>query len=403
MKILYGVSGHGNGHITRSAYIIKLLESKGHRIKVLTYGQGIKYIEASKEKFDYVDISGFDIYYRDGFVRNYKTFYEFVKRLPLNSAKQLFIFFKVVYDFKPHIVISDFEPFSQILAKSIGIPLVDIDNNIAVNILKDNPNPSSYSEKFYTKATVNLFVRKAKYHFLLAFAPEHIEVDEDKKYKLIIVPPIIRNEIIEARKKVEDRKFILVYQTSDSMVKRIMKLTKRFDNIKFIAYKVAMEETENLKVKQFSNTEFINDLALCSGVITNGGFTLISEAIYLGKPIYSVPIKGQYEQRVNGFLVEKMGYGLTSNSFEEERFETFINNIESYKKNLSLYFQDGNREFEKKLFSALNLVNKNLPRRYYDVIIASLIPIIQINALKFFFSRIIPIYKQQMVKLRSRF
>ena len=403
MKILYGVSGHGNGHITRSVYIIKFLESKGHKVKILTYGQGIKYIKSREDKFDYMNISGFDIYYRDGIVRNYKTFYEFMKNLPLNSAKQLLMFFRVVYDFKPHIVISDFEPFSQILAKSIGIPLIDIDNNIAVNIVKDNPDPSSYSEKFYTKATVHLFVRKAKYHFLLAFAPEHIEIDKNKKYKLIIVPPIIRNEIIKAKKTVVDKNFILIYQTSNSMVDGIKKLTERFKSIDFIAYKVAMEDKSNLKVKQFSNDDFIRDLASCSGVVTNGGFTLISEAIYLGKPIYSVPIKGQYEQRVNGFLIEKMGYGLTNNDFNEDRFEKFMKNLDSYKKNLSTYFQDENKEFKKKLFAALNLVNENLPKRYYDVIIASIIPIIQINALKFIFSKIIPVYKQQIVKLKSRF
>ncbi|HAV92750.1 TPA: hypothetical protein DCW38_06175 [candidate division WOR-3 bacterium] len=403
MKILYGISGHGNGHITRSSYIIKLLEEKGHRVKVLTYGQGIKYINANNEKFDYVNISGFDIYYRDGIVRNYKTFYEFVKRLPLDSAKQLFLFFRIVYNFKPHIIISDFEPFSQLLAKTLGIPLVDIDNNIAVNIVKGNPAPSSYSEKFYTKATVSLFVRKAKYHFLLTFAPDHIDVPEDKKYKLIIVPPIIRDEIISAKKLVKDKKFILIYQTSNSMVDKIKILTEKFKDVDFIAYKVSMDAKPNLKVKGFSTEDFINDLAECSGIISNGGFTLISEAIYLGKPIYSVPIKGQYEQRVNGFLVEKMGYGLTSNDFDEERFEKFINNMEEYKKNLSKYYQDGNKEFEKKLFTALNLVNKNLPKRYHDQIMIAIIPIIQINALKFIFSKIIPVYKHELVRIRRRF
>jgi UDP:flavonoid glycosyltransferase YjiC (YdhE family) len=187
------------------------------------------------------------------------------------------------------------------------------------------------------------------------------------------------------------------------MVDKIKILTEKFKDVDFIAYKVSMDAKPNLKVKGFSTEDFINDLAECSGIISNGGFTLISEAIYLGKPIYSVPIKGQYEQRVNGFLVEKMGYGLTSNDFDEERFEKFINNMEEYKKNLSKYYQDGNKEFEKKLFTALNLVNKNLPKRYHDQIMIAIIPIIQINALKFIFSKIIPVYKHELVRIRRRF
>ena len=403
MKILYGIAGHGNGHITRSSYVVRLLESKGHKVKILTYGQGVKYIKNSCEKFDYVDISGFDIYYRDGIVRNYKTFYEFIKKLPLNSVKQLLIFFKIIYDFKPHIVISDFEPFSQLAAKSIGIPLVDIDNNIAVNIVKENPEDASVLEKFYTKGTVNLFVRKAKYHFLLSFAPDYINVDEDKKYKLIIVPPIIRTEILEAKKIVEDKKFILIYQTSDSLAERIESLSKKFKSVDFVAYRVNLKESSNLKVKGFQKDEFISDLAHCSGIITNGGFTLISEAIYLGKPIYSVPIRGQYEQRVNGFLVEKCGYGLTSKEFSEERFREFLERCDEFKKNLSLYSQNQNKDFERKLVGAINLVNKNLPTRYYDQILTSLIPIIQVTALKFFFSKVIPLYKKQIVKIKRKF
>ncbi|MDD3803119.1 MAG: glycosyltransferase family protein [bacterium] len=403
MKILYGIAGHGNGHITRSSYVVRLLESKGHKVKILTYGQGIKYIKNSGEDFDYVDISGFDIYYRDGIVRNYKTFYEFIKKLPLNSAKQLLIFFKIIYDFKPHIVISDFEPFSQLAAKSIGIPLVDIDNNIAVNIVKENPEDASVLEKFYTKGTVNLFVRKAKYHFLLSFAPDYINVDEDKKYKLIIVPPIIRTEILEAKKIVEDRKFILIYQTSDSLAERIESLSRKFKDVDFVAYRVNLKESSNLKVKGFQKDEFIKDLALCSGIITNGGFTLISEAIYLGKPIYSVPISGQYEQRVNGFLVEKCGYGLTSKEFSEDRFREFLERVSEFKKNLSLYSQNQNKDFERKLIGAINLVNKNLPTRYYDQILTSLIPIIHVTALKFFFSKVIPLYKKQIVRIKRKF
>lgn len=401
MKILYGISGHGNGHITRSVYVISLLKSFGHRVKIVTYGQGVSYLKKYDKDADYLDISGFDIYYRDGIVRNYKTFYEFVKMLPLNSAKQLFIFFRVVHNFKPDFVISDFEPFSQLLAKSIGIPLVDIDNNLIVSIIKEKPEESPYSEKFYTKATVNLFVRKAMYHFLLTFAPEHIEVPDDAKYKLIVVPPIIRGAIIEAKKRVSDDNYILIYQTSNSMVEMIDSLTDKFPDVNFIAYRLKMDSKKNLKVKEFSNDEFVEDLAKCSGIITNGGFTLISEAIYLKKPVFAVPIRGQYEQRVNGFLVEKSGYGLSSSTFDEKNFEKFLKNIPDYKTNLENYKQEGNVVFEKRLFNALKYVKKNLPKRYYDQIIASLIPIIQINLMKYFFSKVIPVYRHSVAAIRK--
>ena len=39
MKILFGIQGTGNGHLTRSGIIIKLLRSKGHEIDVIISGR----------------------------------------------------------------------------------------------------------------------------------------------------------------------------------------------------------------------------------------------------------------------------------------------------------------------------------------------------------------------------
>ena len=49
-------------------------------------------------------------------------------------------------------------------------------------------------------------------------------------------------------------------------------------------------------------------------IITNGGFTVISEALYLKKPIFSIPIKNQFEQALNAKFVEKLGAGVYKTS-----------------------------------------------------------------------------------------
>ena len=73
--------------------------------------------------------------------------------------------------------------------------------------------------------------------------------------------------------------------------------------------KVKDEVDKNLTYKLFNENEFYNDLASAKAVICNGGFTFISEAISLKKPIYSVPAIGNFEQTLNGFYVQKLGYG----------------------------------------------------------------------------------------------
>lgn len=401
MKIIYGVAGHGNGHITRSTYVINFLEKNGCKVKILTYGQGISYLKIVKKDADYHDISGFDIIYEDGVVRNYRTFYEFLKRLPLNTTKQFIYFFKMLYQYKPDLVISDFEPFTQIFAKTVGVPLINIDNNITVNILKEIPDETSFTEKYFTQLVINLFERKANYHFILSFADKFIDIPKDSKYKIIVVPPIIRKEVIEIAKEKENGNFILIYQTSKSMIEKINQLTKSFPEVKFVSYGLDLEERKNLKKENFSRENFLKDLSKCKGVITNGGFTLISESIYLKKPIFSVPIKGQYEQRVNSFLVEKMGYGKSSLDFSTDDFKIFLNNIESYKKNLENYIQDENKVFESKLLKIISKIEPGSLNRFYETMFITIIPVIQLNLMKFFFAKIFPIYKKQIKRLRN--
>ena len=45
IRIIYGISGHGNGHITRSMYIAEYLKKHNYKIKIFTFGQGSNYIK----------------------------------------------------------------------------------------------------------------------------------------------------------------------------------------------------------------------------------------------------------------------------------------------------------------------------------------------------------------------
>ena len=39
---------------------------------------------------------------------------------------------------------------------------------------------------------------------------------------------------------------------------------------------------------------------------------LISEALYLGKPYLALPMQGQFEQQLNAFCLEQLGYGMSA-------------------------------------------------------------------------------------------
>ena len=55
----------------------------------------------------------------------------------------------------------------------------------------------------------------------------------------------------------------------------------------------------NIEFRPRSNEGFIEDLRTARAIVTGGGFSLLSEAVYLGKPALSVPLSGQFEQLMN--------------------------------------------------------------------------------------------------------
>jgi hypothetical protein len=44
-------------------------------------------------------------------------------------------------------------------------------------------------------------------------------------------------------------------------------------------------------------------------VVCGGSHSLLSESLYYGKPVLSFPIRGAFEQYLNAFYVERLGYG----------------------------------------------------------------------------------------------
>jgi uncharacterized protein (TIGR00661 family) len=105
-------------------------------------------------------------------------------------------------------------------------------------------------------------------------------------------------------------------------------------------------------LKAFSEDGFIADLAGCKGVVTNGGFSLISEALYLKKPVCAVPLGNQFEQFVNAASIEKCRYGRMFPVLIPDYLRSFLYQIKEFRKSVRVYHQDGNR----RLFSELDKV-----------------------------------------------
>jgi len=50
-------------------------------------------------------------------------------------------------------------------------------------------------------------------------------------------------------------------------------------------------------------------LATADALVINGGYSAVSEAFVLRKPVFVIPVPGHAEQSVNAFLVRDLGLG----------------------------------------------------------------------------------------------
>jgi uncharacterized protein (TIGR00661 family) len=346
-KILYGVAGEGMGHAFRSKALIEEL-SKEHRIKVVASDRGYNLLS---EKFDTTKIDYFRIIYRKNKVAHLLTVLNNLARFPVIFLRSRRIS-GIIKSFKPDIAITDFEPLTDYYAYFSKIPVISIDNMHAITNASHDNIPKKYNFSIWaSKLIVNSFVIKADRFFINAFFSCRLT---EKNSALI--KPLLRNSIFKA--KTSDKGHILVYQTSKSN----KKLLKEMRNVsqKFIVYGFDEDrQLGNIVMKKTSEKGFLEDLASCKAVITNGGFTLISEALCLKKPILSIPIKNQFEQTLNAIYLEKLGYGMLAEESSADIIKKFIKNIPQYSNKLKNYKKYNNNGAIRKIDAAIrNLTGK---------------------------------------------
>lgn len=323
--IFYCICGEGMGHAIRSSVIIDRIKDK-YDVYIFSSDRAYKYLN---EKFDNVyKIGGFNTVYINNKVNNTKTLINALKRNPLNIKEGYEELYKKARKLSPDVIVTDFEIYATMVSQLLSIPLISLDNIHMITQTAIDYPPKHQGEMLKAKGVIKSYVIKPKIHILTSFFYPKIK----PKKRAVLYPPVIREDILKLKPTIEDH--IIVYQTSKESVKLVEQLKSL--NEKFIVYGFNKDEVdENLTYKLFNENEFYNDLASAKAVICNGGFTFISEAISLKKPIYSVPAIGNFEQTLNGFYVQKLGYGEYHEEMSPKKVEKFLKRLPKYQEKLA--------------------------------------------------------------------
>jgi uncharacterized protein (TIGR00661 family) len=328
-NILYGVNGEGAGHSTRAKEVLSHLVAQGHTVHVASFDRGLHNLG---EQFDVTEIYGFRFAYVNNRVRYKRTIAKNLITAP-QAARSIAQLKKLVDEWNTDLVITDFEPLTCHVGHRKGLPVISIDNqhcltNAAVSY------PRKYRrDAAAAKLVTRMMTPHADAYLVISFFTAPV-----RKRNTFLFPPLLRQEILNATPT--QGKHVLVYVTSPAPV-----LAKLLSAVRcqFVAYGFGREGAEgNIVYKKPSLEGFFADLTSAKAVVANSGFSLVTEALHLGKPYLAVPVLHQFEQVFNAYWLDKAGYGAYWEELNKERVESFLYKLPRYRETLASYPRQGN-------------------------------------------------------------
>ena len=304
MRILYGVQGTGNGHITRARALAPALAAQGARVDYLFSGRAPGQFFDMQPFGDYQWRRGLTMVVEAGRTKALKTlrqtralnFLREVRNLDLGS-----------YD----LVLTDFEPVTAWAAKCSGAPVLGLGHQYAFRY----PIPQHHGG-FHHRLIMKYFApadRALGFHWYHFDAP--------------ILPPMA--PVGPRAKQLQDR-LIVVYLPFEDVV-HIDALLGRYPGYDFQVFHPRAYQSQYPHVRWHlpSREDFQEYLRRCEGVFCNAGFGLASEVLQLGCKLLVKPVHGQSEQLSNVIALRQIGLAHTLTGLDEQAFGHWLREAEA--------------------------------------------------------------------------
>jgi len=299
MKILYSVQATGNGHISRAMELIPYLENYGE-VDVFLSGANSTLELSMPIKYR---SKGLSLFYTCSGGLNYSRI---LRQLSLTRIR------KEINELPVHkydLVLNDFDCITSLACARRNIPSIHFGHQASFLSAK-TPRPEKVSKagewvlKNYAKAS-----QQVGLHF--------------QSYDDFILSPVIKKRVLTSDPK--DQGHITVYLPSYCMPELLFHFGGLKDHrFHIFTWEVSTpQKHHNMILHPVSNTAFSESMINCHAIICGAGFETPAEAMYLGKKMMTMPIKGQYEQKCNAAALEQLGVKTISQL--DENFRTVFN------------------------------------------------------------------------------
>lgn len=282
MKILYGVQGTGNGHLSRALDVVPCLQKHGE-VDILVSGSQGDLSLPFTVKYKLPGLSF--IFGKSGGVSLWKTLARTNIRKLIRSIKNL-----PVEDYD--LIITDFEPVTAWACYFKNKACISLSHQTAV-LSPGAPRPD-HTDMVGKLILNNYAPSSARYGF-------HFRAFRDN-----IFTPVIRSQVRSHAISNEGHYTVYLPSYDDN---RLISFLSEFKNVRwdvFSKHNSKLLKINNITIQPIDGAKFTSSMAASAGVLCGAGFETPAEALFLGKKLLVIPMKNQYEQHLNAAALSEM-------------------------------------------------------------------------------------------------
>lgn len=360
-KFLLVVQGEGRGHMTQAITLQNILLDAGHTVCEVLMGKSRngqtpefvkKLIHCPIGIFEspcfVMDSKNKSIQLLPSILNNFARLKTFRKSLAFLRGK--------INEHRPDAIINFYEPLIGLcyLFNRPSMPLACIAHQYIYHHPGfEFPVKGRMNDKIAIKLYTSLTSFGAKKKFALSFYP----INDNCRRSIVGMPPLLRQDVFEI--KTETRNYLLIYLAISGYTEDIIDWHKKNPNVelhcftdKITEYDTVMHGT-NLFFHKLDDKKFLEMMASARGLVTTAGFESVCEAMYLGKPVFMVPVQGHFEQYCNARDAAKAGAGIYDDAFNLEKFISYLSSRKTENHQFRAWVDSGRERFLQQIHEML--------------------------------------------------
>ncbi|HLP76797.1 MAG TPA: glycosyltransferase family protein [Candidatus Paceibacterota bacterium] len=334
---MLNILGEGRGHMTQAIAVKEMVERAGHQVVCVVLGMGphrqVPPFFASAMTMPIERIPTLDFSFKNnrnvslpatlaGIVRQIPAYWRALRKLR-----------NLVRRNEPDVIVNFFEPLTGIYALThLRRPPVVC---VAHQFMCGHPDyvraPKLRLQQFGMKWYVRL-VGAGSTKLALSF----YEAPDLPKRNITVSPPILRRQLFELEPN-PNGDFVLAYLLNHGYAEQIIEWHKKNPETPLHCFydkpdaPPEFKYDDTLTFHRLDGDKFLRMMAQCKYVACTAGFESLSEAAYLGKPMFLMPVENHVEQQINAIDATRIGFGVMDKSFNLDRLAELPERLDNQK------------------------------------------------------------------------